>query len=676
MEKNLPDIFFFPNCVNIFSYKYTQDEFSNMTKKERERFLLAVFPIIKHRWNNAHVIKHRGVYKVSTEARGEKIDPPLIGKPEHVNLISKRYLSNGVTLSFECYSFIKCTMNIDINSFDDYILRGLLEAGNSLNIFVNAVGKRVDTVGVLGNKYPFSKIPLASLTPKAQREIFSAWISHRPVVLTGGTGVGKTSQVPKLLLWFNYLFGGFPTLDKITDFHERPVILSLPRIALVRLHSNTILKSLGFKTLDGSPVSLRYGSIPDEFINKNPKKYGIIFSTHKLSLTKLFSYGTLIIDEVHEHDQIGDIIIAVARKHISKIDSMFLMTATLEDDRERLKVFLPNPVFIHIPGETLFKITEVFIHNKISPSYRMAYIEEEKRNLVTAIQMYTPPNGSSGIIFVATVSQCHEYKEYLEKRIPYDIYIIHGKILDIDDILEKVYSSPDVSIIISTPYLESSVTIRNVTHIYDTGRVFVPAPFGGSQKFISRSMREQRKGRVGRVNPGTYIYFYDLSYMQSIQRIDSEFLHNYILYANKFNLKLPEDLFIVPTNLDILWLTKEYIESFDISPETWNKLLSNYYMKMIEYAKLYVLSPILAKELDNFERTGELTNAVKDAILSLNLRVKILNSKHKDENTCIHFCKILFGVYSGTNAIIYYHRCLNGYMNMISDSMFVPVDDN
>lgn len=97
---------------------------------------------------------------------------------------------------------------------------------------------------------------------------------------------------------------------------------------------------------------------------------------------------------------------------------------------------------------------------------------------------------------------------------------------------------------------------------------------------------------------------------------------------------------------------------------------------MIEYAKLYVLSPILAEELDNFERTGELTSIVREAILSLNLRIKILNFKHKDDDTYIHFCKILFGVYNGTNATIYYHRPLTGYMNMISDTIFVPVDNN
>ncbi|AST09470.1 RNA-helicase DExH-NPH-II domain [NY_014 poxvirus] len=668
---NLPDIFFFPNCVNIFSYNYSQDEFSKMSDVEKKNFSLTVFPILKHRWNGAYVIKHRNIYRVSSEAQGEKVKLESLNHPEYVNIKTKQYTVDGIKISFECYSFIKCSMNTDIDSFDEYVLRGLIEAGNKLKIFSNSVGNQESSVGVFGNREPFSKVPLASLTPEAQSEIFSAWISHKPVVLTGGTGVGKTSQVPKLLLWFNYLFGGFTTLDKVSEFNERPVILSLPRIALVKLHSHTLLKSLGFKQLDGSPISLKFGSMPKELINRNPKRYGIIFSTHKLSLTKLFSYGTLIIDEVHEHDKIGDIIIAVARKHISKIDSMFLMTATLEDDRERLKVFLPDPIFIHIPGETLFKINEVFIHNKINPYNRFKYVEEEKLNLATGIRMYTPPPGSSGIVFVATVSQCNEYKKYLEKHLPYDIYIIHGKVPNIDDILDEIYRSSGISIIISTPYLESSVTIRNATHVYDTGKVFIPSPFGGSQKFISKSMRDQRKGRVGRVKPGTYVYFYDISYMETIQRIDSEFLHEYILYADKFDLTLPDDLFIIPTNLDILWDTKKYIESFNIDKATWDKLLSSYYIKMIEYAKLYNGNPI-AKELDYFERTGELTPDVQDAIKSLNLKIQIIKSKQREDGSYMHICTLLFGVYKGKQIIINYHRQLRGYVYMISDNIFVP----
>ncbi|AUL80494.1 VACWR077 [Vaccinia virus] len=219
MEKMLPDIFFFPNCVNLFSYKYSQDEFSNMSETERDSFSMAVFPVIKHRWHNAHVVKHKGIYKASREARGKKVSPPSLGKPAHINLTAKQCINSEHTISFEWYSFLKCITNTEINSFDEYILRALVEAVNSLQIFSNSVGKRTETIGVLGNKYPFSKISLASLTPKAQREIFSAWISDRHVVLSGGTGVDKTSQVSKLLLWFNYLFGGFSTLNQITNSH-------------------------------------------------------------------------------------------------------------------------------------------------------------------------------------------------------------------------------------------------------------------------------------------------------------------------------------------------------------------------------------------------------------------------------------------------------------------------
>ncbi|AEN03645.1 RNA-helicase, DExH-NPH-II domain [Yokapox virus] len=668
---NLPDIFFFPNCVDIFTYTYSQDEFDKMNNDERKKFSLAVFPLLKHRWNGAYITKHRNIYRVSSEIKGEKTKLNISTVPKHIDTKNKQYSIDGIKLSFECYSFIKCSINKDINTFDEYILRGIVDAGNKMNIFSNSIGNQSSSIGVLGNKEPFSKIPLASLTRETQIEIFKSWISHKQIVLTGGTGVGKTSQVPKLLLWFNYLFGGFTNLNTISEFDERPVVLSLPRIALVKLHSNTLLRSLGFKQLNGSPISLRFGSMPVEFINKHPKKYGIIFSTHKLSLTKLFSYGTIIIDEVHEHDKIGDIVISVARKHINKIDSLILMTATLDDDRDRIKIFLPDPVFIHIPGDTLFKIREIFIHNKITPYNKLKYIEEEKANLVTGITMYTPSPGSSGIVFVATVSQCEEYKKYLTKYLPYDIYIIHGKVSNIDDILDTIYTSPNVSIIVSTPYLESSVTIRNATHVYDTGKVFIPSPFGGSLKFISKSMREQRKGRVGRVNPGTYVYFYDIIYMETIKRIDSEFLHEYILYADKFDLSLPDDLFIIPSNLDMLWKTKEYINDFDIDKKTWDKLLSNYYMKMIEYAKLYI-NPEIANKLDHFERTGELTSDVQDAIKSLNLKIKVIKYKQLEDDCYVHICALLFGIYKGKRMMIRYHRRLQGYLYIISDNIFVP----
>ncbi|QEJ79941.1 RNA-helicase [Sheeppox virus] len=676
MDK-LPNIYYFPNCVNLFPYQYSQNEFENMSNEEKKNFSFAIFPLIKHRWNKSYVVKDNKTYKLSNEVnktlkKVTNVNIPSI-YPTKIDSASKEYTINNIKISFECYSYLNYSKFDNIHSFDDYILRGLLEGGNKLKIFSNNIGSTNSTIGIFNNTEPFFKIKLASLQPKSQQEIFKSWISHKPIILTGGTGVGKTSQVPKLILWFNYLFGGFKNLFNDYTYIEKPIVLSLPRITLVKLHSKNLLNSLGFKSLNESPISLKFGSITKDLINLNQRNYGIVFSTHRITLSKLFDYGTIILDEVHEHDQIGDIIISVTRKYINKIESLFLMTATLEDDIDRIKVFFESPIFVHIPGSTLFNISEVYIKNSVNIKNKFKYIEEEKKNILNAIKKYTPPKNSSGIVFVSSITQCENYKKFLSKHIPYDIHIIHGKVKNIENILSDIYSTNNTSIIISTPYLESSVTINNVTHIYDSGRVYIPEPYGGKEIFISKSMREQRKGRVGRVKPGIYIYFYDISYLKPIKRIDSEFLHNYILYGKIFNLSLPNDLFVQPSNLDFFNKVSSYIDSFCISDEKWTFIMSSYYVNILEYAKIYSKGGKDASALDIFERENVLNDDAFNAIKLLNMRAKII--KHRRYNKLyVLTCKLMFGVYFGKTFNIIHNRPLFGYITMITDSTFVTDD--
>ncbi|AFU76976.1 m44R [Myxoma virus] len=676
MENHLPNIFYFPNCVTAFPYRYTQKELDDMKPVDRERFKYAVFPLIKHRWCRAYVVRDNHTFKlnVETSKRLRRVAYPTLVPLVGVNAALREYvMEDGTKISFECYSYLICKRTTSLHDVDDSTIRGLVEGGNQLNIFTNSVGSVTNTVGIFGNPNPFAKVPLKSLHPSMQCKIFTSWARRVPVVLTGDTGVGKTSQVPKLLLWFNYLFGGFTDLSTLTfEVQEKPIVLSLPRVALVKLHSETLLTSLGFEEIHGSPVSLKFGNMQERFVNTRFSRYGIVFSTHKITLNTLFKYSTVILDEVHEHDQTGDIIIAVCRKYIRKLDSLFLMTATLEDDRRRIEEFFAESVFAHIPGGTLFSISEAYVKNSNDPLNRFMYIEEEKRNLANAIKTYTPPKQSSGIVFVSTVSQCEAYKQYLSERLPYKFYIIHGKVQNINDVLSDIYDNDGVSIIISTPYLESSVTVRNATHVYDTGRVYIPSPYGGCESFISKSMRDQRKGRVGRVNPGMYVYFYNVSELRPIKRIDFEFLHNYVLYAKVFDLQLPEDLFVKPTNVTRLHDVIEYIRSFDISDDVWTRLLSSYYIHILEYAKVYARGGSGALALDSFERTGNLTDDALDAIKSLNMRAKILSHKKASAHTYALRCKLLFGVYAGKVFTVYHKRPLTGYITMIAEHSFIP----
>lgn len=675
--KKLPAIYAFPNNDTIFPHAYSQREFEDVFAERPLEFAYAAFPLLKHRWRGAFVCLRDDTFMLSTEA-GADADAVRTSRrraeafePETTDTREMLHFAGGRAMTFECYSFLKCKPGTRVDSLELDVQRGLAVGGNRMRIFSSgARAPPAASVGILKNTLPFERVQFASLHLDVQAKLFRAWVARRPLVVTGGTGVGKTSQVPKLLMWFNYLFGGFASLEELGDARERPVVLSLPRVALVRLNAQSLLRSLGFERLAGSPIAMRYGSMPESDTNAAVPPFGLVLSTNKLTLSSLFEHGTVVLDEIHEHDQMTDIIIAVLRKHMARIDALVMMSATLEDDRERLEEFFPTAEFVHIKGPFLFEIKNVYVRNTADVREVRRYAEEEKRNIVLALRRYRPAPGYGGILFVASVAQCVDYADTVARELPgIAVFVVHGKAENIDATLAEAAGGSRASLLVSTPYLESSVTLPHVTHVYDTGRVFVPAPFGGRQTIISRSMMAQRRGRVGRVMPGTYVYFYDPARMAPIKRINSEFLYNYIIYAWHFGLRLPDDLYVQPDDLDLLQRSEEYLRSFRISEERFFSIASKRYLKMVEYAKIYARDGD-HDDLDMFERGEVVTDDVLQSIRRLNLAadVKSAYARHK---RYVHTCVVQFGPYAGVEFKLTHSRRLRGRIFMVTERTFI-----
>ncbi|WGD01208.1 ORF036 RNA helicase NPH-II [Orf virus] len=680
MENHLPDVLMFPNCVSVFPFEYSLEDVFRLPEERRRAFAMAVFPLSKHRWRGARLQRDERSVWLSVEedcgrALGERNCSWLS------DVAARMVDDEGRAVTPEAYAFMRAAPGARVAELaaDAGVLAGLVAGGNALRVFSSEStqareGWKARSVGVLGNAAPLAPVPLASLRPEVQRELFAAWIGRRPVVLTGGTGVGKTSQVPKLLMWFNYLFGGFERLDAVREFAERPLVLSLPRVTLVRAHTATYLASLGFGSADGSPVSPRYGAISDAERNTAPRTYGLVVATHRLTLTAIRRYDTVVVDEIHEHDQMGDIVVAVARKLGSNMRSLVLMTATLEDDRARLEEFLDRPAFVHIEGDTLFPIREVYVKNTQQPPLSRKYAEAELQNVVRALGTFVPEQGKCGILFVATVAQCALFAETIEARHPgLLVRVVHGKVPSVAAVLEEVYAADRPAVLVSTPYLESSVTVRTATHVYDTGRVYVPEPFGGRETFVSKSMYTQRKGRVGRVAPGTYVRFFDTRLALPLKRIDSEFLHPYVLYARIFGLTLPDDLLVQPSDLALLRRTEEYVDGFGISLSRWTQLLDRHYMHMVEYAKVYVRGGRLAAALDAFERTGVMTHEATEAIRAVDMLAAVLNVR-KSKDRYRAECKVLFGPFAGKKFVVAGRHPPGSHVLMVTDRVFIEAE--
>ncbi|AIZ77287.1 putative RNA helicase NPH-II [Parapoxvirus red deer/HL953] len=680
----LPEPLLFPNCVTVFPFRYSLEEVFRLPDAARRAFALAAFPLLKHRWRGARVESDDRRAWLSVEREeGARSAPRSCAEPlpQPVQAASASMRdAAGRAMTPEAYAFSRCAPGARLAEIadDPAALAGIVLGGNALRLFSSdSVNAREDwrarSVGVLGNPAPLAPVPLASLKPEIQRTLFDAWRRRRPIVLTGGTGVGKTSQVPKLLLWFNYLFGGFARLDVVLEFEEHPLVLSLPRVTLVRAHTATYLSSLGFEGVAGSPVMPRHGAMAEEERNTAPRAYGLVVSTHRLTLNAIREYDTVVVDEIHEHDQMGDIVVAVARKLARGARaSLVLMTATLEDDRARLEEFLDDPAFVHIEGDTLFPIREVYVKNTQTPPLSRRYTDAELRNVADALGTFVPEPGKCGIVFVATVAQCAAFAERIAARHPgLLVRVVHGKVPSVADVLAEVYAAADrPAVLVSTPYLESSVTVRTATHIYDTGRVYVPEPFGGRETIVSRAMYTQRRGRVGRVAPGTYVRFFDTRLARPLKRIDSEFLHPYVLYARVFGLSLPEDLLVVPSDLALLRRTEEYVDGFGLGVDRWAELLGQYYLHMLEYAKVYARGGRLARALDEFERSGVMTAEAEEAVRAVEMLAAV-SSVRKAGDRYRAECVVLFGPFAGRRFAVTGRRRPGKYVLMVTDRVFI-----
>jgi hypothetical protein len=260
----------------------------------------------------------------------------------------------------------------------------------------------------------------------SQISFFQHYIFHQIMYVTGATGQGKSTQVPKLLLY----------ASKMYDYNSKTnIICTQPRIQPTVDNSNRISEELGLPITQLSNTSnikiktdnyvVQYTYEADnhnkkntnnlvlnivtdgtllETLKSNPtlKKKLIDEKTKKEEYTNDNVYDIIIIDEAHEHNINMDIIIALGKQscYLNNQVKLIIVSATMDDDepiyRRYFKIIndnlvypikskikdpfpnnddteiLLNPVHMdrryHIspPGETTqYKVTEIYEENDV-----------------------------------------------------------------------------------------------------------------------------------------------------------------------------------------------------------------------------------------------------------------------------------------------------------------------
>ncbi|KAF2765244.1 P-loop containing nucleoside triphosphate hydrolase protein [Teratosphaeria nubilosa] len=330
----------------------------------------------------------------------------------------------------------------------------------------------------------------AALPMSGYRDQVSAMVSnHIYSIVVGATGSGKTTQVPQILLE-DYIAQGKGGLCNIVCTQPRRIAATSVANRVAAERAESLQQTVGYHV---------------RFDARNPQNGGgITYCTTGILLEQLKhdpdgmldTLSHIVIDEVHERDINIDFLMVVLKKALAKreangqsVPKVVLMSATLDTElfatyfrrNDGAGGVLPAPS-LSVPGRT-YPVKEKFLGQIMD-----------------------------------------ELKSYDQSK--YKICLLHSSVPkeDQDEIFRP--TPPGCrKIILSTNIAETSVTVTDVKHVVDTGKLRetrydqVTRISGLQCVWESRSNAKQRAGRAGRVSEGNYYALYSKERFKSMKAV-------------------------------------------------------------------------------------------------------------------------------------------------------------
>ena len=426
------------------------------------------------------------------------------------------------------------------------------------------------------------------------------FINNRVNYITGGTGAGKSTQVPKLYMYY------LKAIDRIIN---PTVVVTVPRTNVATGVSSFISqelavpyedeeldseikkeinlgseKGVGLKTQKEFRLKKNNKYIQYKHMNGNNVDDGIYpkirFITDGSVLTdakdpflktkkvvgdqtiylRNNKYDVIIIDEAHEHNANMDMILTTiinALYYNNKI-RLVIMSATMDADEPTYRRFyrdindnrkypLNNWIkkynldrinterrfHISPPGETTrFKITEHYRPNedandivreitKISTTGDILLFQPGIKDIADSVTLLnTPGVMPDDVIAIPYHAQLKDYIKIfiggIDKNLK-DLRIDKQRDITTTNSQKDLYTGNNSytrCVLVATNIAEASISIPSLRYVVDTG-LEKTMKFDFERRsnvlvtnYITDASRVQRKGRVGRVAPGTVYYMY------------------------------------------------------------------------------------------------------------------------------------------------------------------------
>lgn len=330
-----------------------------------------------------------------------------------------------------------------------------------------------------------------------QDEIIEALKTHQVLIITGETGSGKTTQLPKLCL-------------KAGRGKKAPIVCTQPR----RIAAITISQKVAQELGEFGPQIVGYKI---RFKDKTGPLSRIIYATDGLLLAQvhrdklLKNYDTIIVDEAHERSLNIDFLLGLLRKILPKRpDLKVIITSATIDTQQFSKAFKNAPV-IKVSGRSFpvdirymtFEDSEEEL--PLSEQVLRAVYEIRKQDVLGDILVFLPTEND-------IVDTLNLLKDRFKNK---DVLVLpmFGRLASFEQ--QKIFKPfSGQKIVLATNVAETSITVPGIKYVVDSGLARI-ARYNISSHTkalpvqpISKASADQRAGRAGRLAPGVCIRLY------------------------------------------------------------------------------------------------------------------------------------------------------------------------
>jgi ATP-dependent helicase HrpA len=330
-------------------------------------------------------------------------------------------------------------------------------------------------------------------------EIIRAIQQHPVIIVSGETGSGKTTQLPKFCLAAGRGINGI-----IGHTQPRRIAAMTMARRIAEEFGQELGRAVGYK------IRFKDRTSKDAYLKIMTD--GILLAeTH--SDRYLSAYDTIIVDEAHERSLNIDFILGILQTLLNRRDDLKLIITSATIDTEKFsKAFGDAPV-IEISGRMY----------PVDVRYQLPESSAEKNDELTHVELAAQAvsrvlkESSQGdiLVFMPSEQDIRDTCELVEASGPKNSRILplYGRLTAGEQ--ARVFARlSERKVIIATNVAETSITIPGIKYVVDSGlaRISRYSPRSRTTSLpvmpVSRSSADQRKGRCGRVQNGVCVRLY------------------------------------------------------------------------------------------------------------------------------------------------------------------------